>query len=93
MNQFTSQANQLLTALLVLTGGLGLQSCSETPVEKAKTKIDEITKDTKENLRDAQKDLRDATGNSSITKDVGDKLQNAADEVEFQAKKAKRKAD
>jgi hypothetical protein len=86
-------SKSIYSLLGLLAIAMAAQSCTETVIEKVETKVDEVKKDTNEIVRDTQKDLRDATGNSSVTKDVGDQVKNAKDEVEFQAKKLKRKVD
>lgn len=65
----------------------------ETNGEKAATKIDEVSKDSKKAVRKIKKKARDATGNESLSKDVGDQLNNTSDEVKYQGKKTKRKID
>jgi len=79
--------------LFASTTALHPVRAEETTTEKVETKVDSAKKKTKKKYRKAKKKLRDATGNESMKEDVKDGLDNAGDEIDYQGKKIKRKAD
>ncbi len=87
---------KIITGLSVVAVAILLAlpaKAEETTGEKAATKMDEAKKDIKKGYRGSKRHLRDASGNSSVVKDAKDAAKNMGDEIEYQADKAKRKAN
>jgi uncharacterized membrane protein YtjA (UPF0391 family) len=82
-----------LLALLPFAGLPPSLSADENVGEKVENKMDEAKKDSSQQVRKAKKKRRDATGQSSVSKDVEDQAKNVGDDVDHEAKKAKNKVD
>jgi len=85
-------AGTLLT--VVACSGLGNYARAETTkTEKVGNKMDEAGTEINKDGRKMKKKVRDATGNSSLKKDVGETVDNVQDSASDTVKKAKRKVD
>ncbi len=91
---------RLLIALM--TFGTGLNAFSEeTTGEKIESKVDEVKKDTKINVRAAKRKVRNATctdarraaGKCGVLKDAKDSVQDVGVEMSHEGKKIKNKVD
>jgi hypothetical protein len=92
-NSDMKKSKIIFSALVVTLLGAGISKllAEETPGDKIQNQADEAKKNLKKSGRKVKKDFRDATGKSSIKKDIQDDAKNLKDEAETKGKKIKRK--